>query len=50
LLVVFGKALEEQVTRDILTLSTALGKAPEEQALDILSFRLGSVLTMDTAW
>jgi len=49
LLVVFGKALEEQVTRDILTFSIVLGKALEEQALDILTFRLGPVMTMGTA-
>jgi len=37
------------VTRDILTLSIVLGKALEEQALDILTFRLGSVMAMVTA-
>ena len=50
LLVVFGKTLEEQVTLDILTLSIALGKALQEQALDIFTFRLGSVMTINTAW
>ena len=49
LLIAFGKALEEQVTRDIFTFSIVLRKALEKQALDILTFRLGSVMTMDTA-